>query len=348
MHRFLPVLVGAAALLCLAARPAGPSRGQLETLLRQSLAEWAAGDESAALASLRRADELAVGAGRSELLAAVKQSTARGLRRHPGALAAFLRLEERAYMAYAADRLPGLAGQVRQQLPALIQSAAGRRASPAERALVGELLASFGGALQGAGQDAAAAESYNLALLHDAGGTAAVAGLAAILEKRGEYAAALERLWQLVAADPTDREARLRVAMMLVRTGQPGEAELQLRPLAVDGDDWVRSLAAQELARLLAGRGELRGALTILEAATVALPCDSALQVQATYMAERTGGGRPLDLGTLAHCGEAGESARARYTRPPTAHLGRLRQRLAAREPAWREALGRALPRGRR
>ena len=348
MHRFLPLLVGAAALLCLGARPAGPSRGQLETLVRQALVEWAAGDESAALAVLRRADELAIGAGRSELLAAVKQSTARGLRRHPGALAAFLRLEERAYMAYAADRLPGLAGQVRQQLPALIQSAAGRRASPAERALVGELLASFGGALQGAGQDAAAAESYNLALLHDAGGTAAVAGLAAIHEKRGEYAAALERLWQLVAADPTDREARLRLAMMLVRTGQPGEAELQLRPLAVDGDDWVRSLAAQELARLLVGRGELRSALTLLEAAAAALPCDSAVQVQATYVAERVGGGRPLDLGTLSHCGEAGESARARYTRPPTAHLGRLRQALSAREAAWREALGRALPRGRR
>jgi tetratricopeptide (TPR) repeat protein len=348
MHRFLPLVVGAAALLCLGARPAGPSRGQLETLLRQALAEWAAGDESGALAVLRRADELAVGAGERDLLAAVKQSTARGLRRHPGALAAFLRLEERAYIAYAADRLPALAGPVRQQLPGLIQGAAGRRASPAERALAGELLASFGGALQGAGQDAAAAETYALALLHDAGQTAAVAGLAAIHEKRGEYSAALARLRQLARADPSDREARLRLAMVLARTGQLREAEVQLRPLAGDGDDWVRSLAAQELARLLAGRGEPRAALTLLEAAAAALPCDSAVQVQATYVAERVGGGRPLDLGTLAHCGEAGESARARYTRPPTAHLGRLRQGLAAHDTTWREALGRALPRGRR
>src|SRR5688500_1418003 len=348
MHRFLPLIVGAAALLCLGARPAGPSRGQLETLLRQALVEWAAGDESAALAVLRRTDELAIGAGRSELLAAVKQSTARGLRRHPRALAAFLRLEERAYVAYAADRLPSLAGPVRQQLPGLIQAAAGRRATPAERALVGALLASFGGALQGAGQDAAAGETYALALLHDAGQPAAVAGLAAIHEKRGEYAAALARLRQLSRADPIDREARLRLAMVLARTGQPSEAEVHLHPLAADGDDWVRSLAAQELARLLADRGELRAALTVLEAAVSALPCDSAVQVQATYLAERVGVARPLDLGTLSHCGEAGESARARYTRPPTGHVGRLRQRLSAHETAWREDLARVLSRGRR
>lgn len=348
MHRFLPLLVGAAALLCLGARPSGPSRGQLETLIRQALADWAAGDEVAALAVLRRADELAIGAGEARLLATAKQSVARSLRRHPGALAAFLRLEERAYVAYATDRLPSLAGPVRQQLPVLIQAAAGRRASPAERALVGALLASFGGVLQGAGQDAAAGETYSLALLHDAGQPAAVAGLAAIHEKRGEYAAALARLRQLARADPADREAQLRLAMVLARTGQPSEAEVHLQPLAAAGDDWVRSLAAQELARQLAGRGELRTALVLLEAAASALPCDSAVQVQATYVAERMGGGRPLDLGTLSHCGEAGESARARYTRPPTAHLGRLRQRLSAHETAWREELARALPRGRR
>jgi tetratricopeptide (TPR) repeat protein len=346
MHRVALLAAGVAALLCLGARPAGPSRSQLEAQLRPALLAWAEGDEAAALAALRRVDELAIGAGQVGLLARVKQSTARSLRRHPGALEAFLRLEERAYSAYAAARLPALAGPVRQQLPVLIQETAGRRASAAERGLASALLGSFGGALQGAGQDAAAGEVYTMALLQGPAQPAALAGLAAIHEKRGEYGAALERLLQVVAAAPGDREARLRLAVVLARSGHAAEAERVLRRLeASGGDDWVRSLASQELARLLAGRGELGGARAVLERAASALPCDSALQVQAAFVAERSGEAAPLDLGTLADCGEAGESARARYTRPPTGALTRLRRELEEREPEWREALGRALAR---
>ena len=346
MHRVVLLATAVAALLCLGARPAGPTRSQLDALLRQALVGWAAGDEAAALAALRRVDELAIGAGEGQLLARVKQSTARSLRRHPGALQAFLRLEERAYVAYAAARLPALAGPIRQQLPLLIQEAAGRRASAAEHALASALLGSFGGALQAAGQDAAAGEVYAMALLQGPTQPAALAGLAAIHEKRGEYGAALARLRQVVAAGPGDREARLRLAVVLARTGQGAEAERELRHLdAAGGDDWVRSLASQELARLLAARGELGGAGAVLERAASALPCDSSLQVQAAYVAERSGEVGPLDLGTLADCGEAGESARARYTRPPTGALTRLRRALAEREPEWREALGRTLAR---
>ena len=348
MHRLALVAVAVAALLCLGARPARPGRSQIEAELRQALVSWAAGEEREALAAHRRANELAAGSGQLGLLRSVKESTARTLRRQPDALVAYLRLEERAYTIYAAERLPGLAGPIRQQLPALIQQGAGKRASAAERRLAAELLASFGGALHEAGQDGAAAQVFTLARLYDPGQHVAAVGLAALHEKRGEYEAAAAHLRQIARAVPADREARLRLALVLARTGRLGEAEGQLRLLAGNGDDWVRSLAAQELARLASARGELRASLALLDSASAALPCDSALQVQAAYLAERAGLARPLDLGTLADCGEAVESARARYTRPPAGALARLRQDLAAREPAWREALGRATARGRR
>jgi hypothetical protein len=125
-------------------------------------------------------------------------------------------------------------------------------------------------------------------------------------------------------------------------------AERELRALAASGDDWVRSLAVQELSRRLLRRGEAAAAMDVLELAATDLPCDPSLQVQAAYAAERAGAVRPLDLGTLAQCGEAGESARALYARPPGRALSRLRHDLAARDAGWRDALRRALVRRQR
>jgi hypothetical protein len=51
----------------------------------------------------------------------------------------------------------------------------------------------------------------------------------------------------------------------------------------------------------------------------------------------------PLDLSSIGACGDAAESARARYTHPPSGELEPLRAALAAAEPAWRKALGRSL-----
>jgi tetratricopeptide (TPR) repeat protein len=348
MRKLRLLLVGAAALLALGARPGGPGRQALERDVRAALAAWAAGDQPAALAGLRRADEAAAAPRASELLHTVKLGVARSLRRQPGAVHAFVRLEERAYSAYAAELRPALAGAVRRLVPALIQETLGKRPSRDERETAAALLTSFAGALHTAGQERGAGELYLHALLLAPAEPAALTGLAAVHEKRGEYAAAMERLRQVVALDGTDREMRLRLAITRLRLGIGGgadEAERELRALAAAGDDWVRSLAVQELARRLLRRGEAAAAMGFLESAATDLPCDPSLQVQAAYAAERAGGVRPLDLGTLAQCGEAGQSARARYARPPGRALSRLRHDLAARDREWRDALRHALGR---
>jgi hypothetical protein len=73
------------------------------------------------------------------------------------------------------------------------------------------------------------------------------------------------------------------------------------------------------------------------------LPCDPSLPVQLALVSERAGTPSTLDLSTLGACGEAAESARARYTHPSTSELSALREDLAAREADWRGALATAL-----
>jgi hypothetical protein len=345
------VLLGVAAALALPG-PAWPARSPDD--LRAALAAWAAGDEAEALAILRTVDEQAAGRGATGLRRS-KLMLARGLaRQSPLAVLAFARLEERAYLVYAAERRSALTVASRALMPELLSLAASTRPrlflnersrplAPAQAAMV---LTSFGGHLHRAHQEAGAAVIYHHALQLDRQ-PAALLGLAALHEQRGEYAPAAELFGELVRLDGNHREGRLRYALNLERIDRAGQAEALLRELATTGTDWVRSLAAQELARLLAGRGEGGEAHRLLVAAVDALPCDPVLPVQAALVGERHGVALPLDLATLADCGEAGESARARYARPPASDLQALRQRLAAADGEWRDALRRALGRGR-
>jgi hypothetical protein len=144
---------------------------------------------------------------------------------------------------------------------------------------------------------------------------------------------------------PGGREGRLRLAVNLLRIGRHREGEAELRALAAEGGDWVRSVAVQELGRALAARGEHAQAGAMLAAATAALPCDPSLAAQAALAAERSGADLPFDLASLATCAEAGISPRARYARPPTTELRALGERLEDLDAGWREALRRALQR---
>jgi hypothetical protein len=343
MRKLLPLGLLAALLVPTTAHSARPVGD-----LREALVAWAAGDEARALAVLRAVDESAANTRATNSLRRAKLLMARGLaHQQPLATLAFARLEERAYLVYAAERRSTLSAASRALLPELVAIAAAARPRSAPRDLSAMVLSSVGGHLHRAHQESGAAGFYQQALAFDAGQPAALLGLAALHEQRGEYAAAAKLLAALLRAAGEHREARLRYAINLARLDRATEAELLLRELAGAGGDWIRSLAAQELARLFERRGDHAGASALLASATAALPCDPVLPVQAALAAERSGAAQPLDLATLADCGDAVESARARYARAPTAELQALRQRLAAADPEWREALRRALSRVR-
>jgi len=352
MRRALPSrrLGAIALLLCGVGSMAAPvgaalrEQAKLETAYRQLLGAWASGDEEGALAQLLRLDQGAPAGGRqAQRLEHAKLAVGKAIaRRQPEALLAAAALEQRAYADYAGKR-PTLAAEARRAVAALL----GAHAS-ADRAGRGSthgaaLFSSLAGELAVRSQATAAADFYARALALAPRQPAALLGLAAIRELHGDYAAAAELLAPLVAERPAAREARLRLAVCLVRLGRVDAAERELRALAADGADWVRSLASQELSRLLAARGDYGSAGAVLTAAAAVLPCDPSLPVQAALVAERAGGAMPLDLSTLGACGEAAESARSRYAHAPTSELVALREDVAAALPRWRRSLAQVL-----
>jgi hypothetical protein len=339
--------VVAFAALALAAADAGAAlfpRQRVEGEYRQALARWAAGDDDGALAAVAALARQAKADDTTGRLARARRSVARSLgRREPQALLAIARLETRAYQAAVTARQPEAALASRLLAAELAEQHAERRDRDG-RTAAAALLASLGGHLHQASQEVAAADLSQRALAIDGSQGAALLGLAALRERRGEYGAAVELL-TVVEVPPGGREGRLRLALNRVRLGDHREGEEELAALAREGNDWVRSVAAQELARLLAARGDLGSAGALLAAASDALPCDPSLPIQAAFVAERAGSDLPLDLGGLSDCAEAEISPRGRYSRAPEAELRPLRERLAAAEGEWRAGLRRALGR---
>ena len=336
MRRSLTCALLLALAVAVPAHAAFREQAKLEAAYRRALGAWAAGQDEDALAQLQRLDQ----EGEPGRLERAKLAVGRAVgRRTPAALLAAAALEERAYLVYASRR-PTMAAEARRTAAALVELHASLDRAPAARTADAAMLASLAGNAAARSQQSAAEELYTRVLALVPRQPAAVLGLAAIHELHARYADAVELLAPVVAEHPEAREARLRLAVNELRLGRRERAEADLRVLANGGVDWVRSLAAQELARLLSARGDLAGAATVLDAAAAVLPCDPSLPVQAALVAERAGSATPLDLSTLGACGEAAESARARYTHAPSSELVPLRQSIiAAGEPAWRQAL---------
>jgi hypothetical protein len=340
-------LVSLLALLALLPAAGGAAlfpRQRLEAEYRHVLTRWATGDEDGALAALERLAAGATGDRSSVRLERARRDVARGLgRREAAAVPAVVWFETRAYHHLVTARRPELAVRSRLLASELAERYA-QRGGAASREVAAGLLASLAGHLHLAAQEASAVDLYQRALAIEGRQPAALLGLAALREKRGDYASAVALL-DRVKPVPGGREGRLRRAVNLLRVGRDGEGEAELRSLAGDGADWIRAVAAQELGRALGARGEVTAAAVLLANAAAASPCDPSLAVQTALFAERSGADTPIDLAGLAECAEAAVSPRARYTRPPASELRVLRGRLGELEPAWREALRRALER---
>jgi tetratricopeptide (TPR) repeat protein len=152
------------------------------------------------------------------------------------------------------------------------------------------ILTSLGGMLQEAYQQLPAAGMFQLASEMDPRNTVALLGLATVFEKNVRYEPAVDILRRLLAADPDHAEGKLRLAVNLHRLEKTGEALPLLQDLTTSkGDDWVVSLAAQELAGIHREAGKLDLARKVLEAAIERFPADPRLYVQLSSVLDRAG-----------------------------------------------------------
>ncbi len=155
------------------------------------------------------------------------------------------------------------------------------------------ILTSLGGMLQQAAQQLPASDMFQLAAEMDSHNTAALIGLASVLEKNARYEPAIDTLRRLLAADPDHAEGKLRLAVNLHRLDKTAEALPLLQEVAASkADDWVVSLAVQELAEIHREKGKLDAARAVLEAGIERYPSDPRLYVQLAAVLDRAGQAR--------------------------------------------------------
>lgn len=344
------LVLGALGVSLLGARDSSYSKRRFVGEYHEILQQFATGDIDGALEryvlletrTSRGADDR-----RYQSMQSAKQKLHRKIRRADvETLPPLTLFQERAYLAYLERHDSRLAVFAR----VLAMELAGRYAVAAEtepqRSLATGMLASLGGYAQDAMQETAASRLYVRALELDPDHGPALLGLAALNEKRGEYVVATGHLRRLVAAGGEGLEPRLRLAVNLSRVGPSDEAKDALSRLVAEADEeWILSIAYQELARLLLREGSPLDARELLAQAVAELPCDPVLPIQLAYAGDRAGRAGDLDLVTaLASCPHRDEPPpRARYTHPPKPVFDQLRQQLveavAQRLPTLAEAL---------
>lgn len=260
-----------------------------------------------------------------------------------------LQVHQDLFLRHKVGRRPFLELHSRQMVVDLAVLYAERGRSEGSKVAASRALSSLGGYLLESGRSVAI-ELFEKAAALDPRNEAAYLGLAAFYEKRGgPYELATAPLQKLVEARPESREGRLRLAINLLRMARldnQGEkarlrtAEDYFRALlSAPENDWVTSLAAQELARFEAGRGQMSAAVQLLEKTLEKRPDDQELLVQLTFYYDRLENNTAAKL--LERVGRAAtgpeEAPRGRYnqwqsealTRDRNELLGGARQRLA-------------------
>lgn len=149
--------------------------------------------------------------------------------------------------------------------------------------------------------------------------------LAALAERDWDLAAATRFVQRALAAEPANREARLRQARLTAARGEPERAgELLDALLARPAADWVGAVAAEERARLCFAADRPQLAIAPLERALVLMPDEASLAAALAFARERSGA-RPAALAAAAQALGADRSSRVaprrRYSEPPIPSL---------------------------
>jgi tetratricopeptide (TPR) repeat protein len=173
-------------------------------------------------------------------------------------------------------------------------------------------------------------------------------GLGALLERTGDPKAAAEELQKLVRAHPENLEGRLRLGVNRARLGDVNAARELFRGLLDPSTRlWIRTLAYQELARLLISDGRADEAAEALGAAVGAIPENQRLRILESYALEAAGRSRESAAAAErlgVDMAQQSTSPRYRYSRWPELEEERVRAVLGEAEAMGRAALREALP----
>lgn len=280
-------------------RPAGrkPQEDEIQGRYRKILAGWASGETEKAALDLMALETSVVSDEepntRKRLLKAEQAVIHEVGASNLETLVPIAMLHHEVYRRYLAEGARGYAlvlGHARgmtRDLAILYREQSGSEGA----ALVSSrILTSLGGMLQDAAQQLPAADMFQLAAEMDPRNTTALLGLATVFEKNARYEPAVDTLRRLVAADPDHAEGKLRLAVNLRRLDKSAEAMPLLQGLAASkAEDWVVSLAAQELADIHREAGKLDLARKVLEAAIERISGDPRLYVQLSSVLDRAG-----------------------------------------------------------
>lgn len=195
-----------------------------------------------------------------------------------------------------------------------------------------------------AGQTAPAGQLLDRALVITPASARVLFAVGVLAERSGRPCDAAESLRKLVAGHPEHEQGRLRLAVNELRCGDEKAAEGLLRDLVSDrSEDWIRSIAVQELARLMGRDGRFEEAIVLLSAGVADLTGDQGLRVLLGHTLDLHG--QPHRAASVVQDLGAGStedkpSPRYRYSRWPRPEAAWVRQVLREAETAAREGPG--------
>lgn len=265
----------------------------------------------------------------------------------PEALAPLLLLHHGQYRKMRQRRLPLLSTHSRTVTLQLIELFLQRSKTPESQKLAVSLMASLGSEARQAGMIRLSENMLRRVLNLDASNETALLYLGASAERTSEYSMAVEYFEQLVEAYPHHGQARLRLAVNLLREGRKRVARRHLENL-VEGQhrNWILSLGYQELARLMLRDNDLDGAITLLRQGIERVPVDEKLYMQLAFALDADQQDeemvkvlQAMELRARTHQ----ESTRHRYTQWPVEALRATQERIESQLQRNSDRLGKVL-----
>lgn len=264
----------------------------------------------------------------------------------PELLVPIIVLHHDAYSGYMEDGRFGLARHARLMASELAQIYSDRSTASDSGPAASRILTSLGGYLQEGWSLSAAQALFERAIELDPENETAHLGLAANFEKVGSYEEALPALDAALRLDRDNSEAWLRGALCLKRTGDLERAESKLRDLVEERpDEWILSVAYQEIANIQLSQGDSERALAVLAEGLERMPGNQQLTIQRALLLDRAG--KPIEaarlLEALQPTSAEGDTARYHYNRWPVAWMARTREAVRRAAELKRPALEQAL-----
>jgi len=302
-----------------------PKPERVEALYRQVLVHWAAGKSEIAyheLAALETAVVNDKDAGSAKRLLRAEEKV---IDQVAGAdlevLLPIARLHFEVFQLYSNENAKGRAlveNHSRTMVHDLAILYRQQSGSQGAALVASHLLTSLAELLQRGSQHRAAAALYTQAAELDPHNPVPALRLGVTYEKFEQYQSAVGWLRKVLAIEPKNAEARLRLAINLGRVGKAGEGAKLLEGLTAEEErSWVTPVAFQELARLDEQREAFGRAEAVLRAGMARFPRTVRMRLQLAALLDREGkireGRKVIEEIPTLEVGTVEEGARFRY-----------------------------------